>query len=105
MGLLKIRVGVHISNYKMAKSAWPQLCNLQLNYLFRYLERFTNLYTKLFCILLLWTAVGHFNPALSAAFLMASSLLQASQLLYRVFIKYCGFFKDFKIYSRLWPLC
>ena len=67
------------------------MCNLQLNYLFRYLERFTNLYTKLFCILLLWTAVGHFNPALSAAFLMASCLLQASQLLYRVFIKYCVF--------------
>ena len=26
------------------------------------------------------------------------------KLNYRVFIKYCVFFQDFKIYSRLWPL-
>ena len=26
------------------------------------------------------------------------------KLNYRVFIKYCVFFEDFKIYSRLWPI-
>ena len=38
--------------------------------------------------------------------LLADEYLDHSLIrIYRVFIKNCGFFLNFKIYSGLWPLC